>query len=312
MTWIKFHGEIRRGKHRGIPRALRFVFLELAHEARPGRGVVELPAGMTLLDGAHDILGGDRREPARALELYTAGPDRDAPSLIVEGEAGALRLRIPSWEAWNRVDDSAERTREYRRKKREAASCDASRDGHATVTTSHLGDAPPVTVTAQDQIRSDQIRSEIPPTPQGVAPPPAGAGEALRLDPVERAPAKGAKAPKPETSEDRYRRAFVAGIHSGAPGLPYSLGGRLGLPFVAAIGEHSKGLRGEALEAWIANTAAEWRRTADPTFAGGWAPAAFVKWLNGGRRGGKVVGLQPPAKPGEWSWMDEGYKEFKA
>ena len=37
MTWIKFHGEIRRGKHRGIPRALRFVFLELAHEAREKR-----------------------------------------------------------------------------------------------------------------------------------------------------------------------------------------------------------------------------------------------------------------------------------
>ena len=266
MSWIKFHGEIRRGKHRGIPRALRFVFLELAHEARPGRGVVELPAGMTLLDGVHDVLGGDRRELARALELYTAGPDRDAPSLVVEGEAGALRLRIPSWEAWNRVDDSAERTREYRRKKREAASCDASRDGHATVTTSHLGDASPVTVTAQDQIREEKI----PPTPPGgQAPPAAGAGKS---------PAKESKQDKPE---ERYRRAFAAGVLAGAPGVPYSLGGRLGLPFLQGLTTHSRGLRGEELETWITSTVSRWRRTADGRYQAGWSPAAFLRWLNG-------------------------------
>lgn len=159
-NWIRFHGELRQGKHRGIPRALRFVFLELCLEARPGRGAVELPLGMDLVDGVHDLLGGSRREVQAALDLYTAGPDPSSPSIRIEGAAGALRLVIPSWEAWNPIDSSAERMRRLRGNRVLSSPCDASRD----VTGRHApGDGEP----SPDQRRGDQRRSDPPVGPPG-------------------------------------------------------------------------------------------------------------------------------------------------
>lgn len=117
---------------------------------------------------------------------------------------------------------------------------------------------------------SRPVPSQIPPTPQGgQAPPPAGAGGS---------PAKESKQDKPE---ERYRRAFAAGVLAGAPGVPYSLGGRLGLPFLQGLTTHSRGLRGEELETWITSTVSRWRRTADGRYQAGWSPAAFLRWLNG-------------------------------
>ena len=59
----------------------------------------------------------------------------------------------------------------------------------------------------------------------------------------------------------------------------------------------------------LADATAEWRRTADATYAGGWQPMAFVKWLNSSR--GKANGanghrpnpnVQQRALPGEYQW----------
>lgn len=168
MTWIKFHGGIRQGKHRGIPRALRFVLLELAHESRPGRGVLELPVGMALLDGVHDLLGGDRREVGRALDIYTAGPDPGSPTLVIEGEPGALRLRIPSWETWNTVDSSADRTAKYRENKRTAEPVTR----HSPSRASQAGDG--VTIARGEERRSEERRSERDPDPDARAESPIG------------------------------------------------------------------------------------------------------------------------------------------
>jgi hypothetical protein len=89
MVWVKFHDKLCRGAKRGLPRAARFVFMELCLEARPGRGVIALPLGMSALDALHDVLGG---KPS---------PDDPEPRAMVEigGEDGALTLTIPSWEA---------------------------------------------------------------------------------------------------------------------------------------------------------------------------------------------------------------------
>jgi hypothetical protein len=293
MTWIKFHGEIRKGKHRGIPRALRFVFLELAHEARPLRGVIELPASMGLVDGVHDILGGDRREVAKALDLYTTGPDRDAPSITVEGEAGALRLRIPSWEAWNRVDDSAERTREYRRKKREQSSCDASQASHAAVTMSHDGDAEPVTVTALDKRREEERREDPPVVPPLGDAHPAGMLLDVGPKPEEPKRAKGIrKKPNAEAPADwkPNEKHYARGLELG---FPMSEVDELGQGFL----EHH-GAKGSVFADW---------------------DKAFFGWMRNERKfrdraakPGRVVGLQQPAKPGEFDWKKDGYKEFIA
>lgn len=155
--WVKFHGELCRGAKRGIPRAIRFVYMELSLEARAERGTVRLPVGMTALDGVHDVLGGDRGEVEAALDLLTSGPD---PMVVVRGKPGALLLIITKWAAWNRVDESAERAKKYRENK--AKSAQASRTRNASVTrdgavASRVTNA---SVTRLDQSREEKIREE--------------------------------------------------------------------------------------------------------------------------------------------------------
>jgi hypothetical protein len=134
MVWVKFHDKLCKGAKRGLPRAVRFVFMELCLESRPGRGVLDLPVGMPDLDALHDVLGGSRKEIADALKLLVATPkptpDDPAPRAMVEltGESGTRRLTIPSWEAWNSGHEvagaSTERSR--RRRQRQAATEDTA------------------------------------------------------------------------------------------------------------------------------------------------------------------------------------------
>lgn len=104
MVWVKFHDKLCTGAKRGIPRAVRFVFMELCLASRPGRGVLDLPLGMSDLDAVHDVLGGNRKEVAEALKTLAItpkpGPDDPEPRAMIEltGESGARRLTIPCWE----------------------------------------------------------------------------------------------------------------------------------------------------------------------------------------------------------------------
>ncbi len=102
--------------------------------------------------------------------------------------------------------------------------------------------------------------------------------------------------PDPKLSaEDRYRAAYVAGIHDAAPGMGFVLSGRMGKPFWEALRTFAPTLTGGALDDWIRRTVAEWRRTADPRFAGGWKPTAFVGWLNSRGASGPVDDYRSPA-----------------
>lgn len=134
MVWVKFHDKLCKGAKRGLPRAVRFVFMELCLESRPGRGVLDLPVGMSDLDALHDVLGGNRKEIADALKALTAVPRPTAndpePRAMVEldGEEGTRRLTIPSWEAWNSGQEapgaSTERSRRHRRRPGNATSAE--------------------------------------------------------------------------------------------------------------------------------------------------------------------------------------------
>jgi hypothetical protein len=129
MVWVKFHDKLCTGAKRGLPRAVRFVFMELCLASRPGRGVIDLPIGMQDLDAIHDILGGNRDEVAEAMRLLTTVPrptaDDRKPRAMVElaGEDGARRLTIPSWATWNSGQESpgasTERSRKHRKKQAE-------------------------------------------------------------------------------------------------------------------------------------------------------------------------------------------------
>lgn len=98
MVWVRFHEELTLGAKRGIPRALRFVLMELSLKARPLGGEIELPCGMSDVDAVHDLLGGDRVEIEEALRRFTSGRD---PVLSYRDEDDRRFLLIPSWAKWN-------------------------------------------------------------------------------------------------------------------------------------------------------------------------------------------------------------------
>jgi hypothetical protein len=125
MVWVKFHDELRRGAKRGIPRAYRFVLLELSLEARPGRGAIDLPLGMSDTEGVCDILGGNRREILDALKLFTAGPD---PVILFQDSNRGRQVVIPSWSKWNSVESAGSSTQRSRRHRRRPGDDDATKE----------------------------------------------------------------------------------------------------------------------------------------------------------------------------------------
>lgn len=140
MTWVRFHGELREGEKRGLPRALRFVYMELSYLARPKKGLVELPRGMSDLDAVHDVLGGNKREVAAALKLFMLPLEEgDAPMLRITIADAKRYLEVVAWKKWNPASDSsAERVAAFRNRH-------GNGDGYGDVTVTGDGD---VTVTS--------------------------------------------------------------------------------------------------------------------------------------------------------------------
>lgn len=140
MTWVRFHGELREGEKRGLPRALRFVYMELSYLARPKKGLVELPRGMSDLDAVHDVLGGNKREVAAALKLFMLPLEEgDAPMLRITTADTKRYLEVVAWKKWNPASDSsAERVAAFRNRH-------GNGDGNGDVTVTGDGD---VTVTS--------------------------------------------------------------------------------------------------------------------------------------------------------------------
>lgn len=114
MTWIKFHDTLCWGGKRAIPRAWRFVFMELALMAYDKRGYIELPPGFGDFEAVAVMLGGDKKEVLGALRCFTSGVE---PSIWFEGETNARRLLIRNWHNWNTsTEKSTQRTRKHRLK----------------------------------------------------------------------------------------------------------------------------------------------------------------------------------------------------
>ncbi len=127
MSWIPFHDGLRKGAKRGIPRAVRFIYLELAQESRPYHGRLPLPIGFKNdVDAVHDVLGGSKREIAKALELLTRSDDEGSAMISIEGEPGQRCLVVCAFDRWVRADTSTERTRKWRSNRNKASSDDES------------------------------------------------------------------------------------------------------------------------------------------------------------------------------------------
>src|SRR5262245_11394592 len=123
-SWIPFHASLREGDKRGIPRAVRFIFLELSLLTRPTGGRMALPHGFKSdLDAIHDVLDGDRREIRLAIELLTTPLDptdpSDQPMMRLSGPPERRILELPSHPRWVRADTSADRMRRLRNRQQE-------------------------------------------------------------------------------------------------------------------------------------------------------------------------------------------------
>ena len=170
MTWVKFHGELRSGAKRGLPRAVRFVFLELSHEARSGNGTIALPVGMSDLDAMHDILGGNAKEVREAHRLLTEGPD---PMVVFDGPAGARRLTIPAWGRWNAGVKEPAGASTQRSQRKRATGDDEAGNGDATVVQRALqgkatGDETACNArSSEEESREEESREDPPVVPQG-------------------------------------------------------------------------------------------------------------------------------------------------
>ena len=170
MTWVKFHGELMEGAKRGLPRAVRFIYMELSHKARRGRGEIALPVGMSDAEALQDILGGNPKEVREAHAKLTSGPD---PMVVFEGEEGSRRLVLPSWQRWNAGALEPAGASTQRSQKSRATADDEACNGDAAVMQRPLQVKATVDATGRngrssgDQIREDQKREDPPKPPSG-------------------------------------------------------------------------------------------------------------------------------------------------
>ncbi len=155
MTWVKFHEALRHGDKRGLPRATRFIFLELALLARPKNGIVRFPRGMGDAESLCDILGGNRKEICAAIQDLTDGAD---PMVVLDADDIGRYLEIPSWNRWNKASESpgasTPRVGKFRAKQRDE-----------TIVTPTVSDACNGEVTLVKQKPEERRSDQIPLTP---------------------------------------------------------------------------------------------------------------------------------------------------
>jgi hypothetical protein len=159
--WVPFQERLAKGDKRGLPRGVRFVYLELALEARRRSGFIDLTLGWTTEKAVHDLIGGNRREIKKALQAFTK-PDEDglAPIEIVRDES-KHRLILTKWPHWAGPKSSTQRVRDYRERQRNA---DLSANETLHPVSRRNGETPYST----EQYRTGQERTEQPPlAPQG-------------------------------------------------------------------------------------------------------------------------------------------------
>src|SRR5581483_9923852 len=153
--WGKAHRRLFSGKWCGVPRATRFVLLELAIEARAHDGVIELPYGtVDPIEGLVNLLSKtnrrDRREVREAIRFLASS---GIESVTFETENDLKRARIPSFRTWNASPSSTDRMRAKRERDRGRKE-DPTLTPNCDVTPCDGGDA-------LEERRGEEIREEI-------------------------------------------------------------------------------------------------------------------------------------------------------
>jgi len=116
--WVPFHRSLVNGKKKAWPRAVRFVLMELSLAARATGGVLEFPPEWDTLTALHDLLGGDRRELRRALDLLKVRDELGQPTIEIDKDLFNHRLKIVKWREHAGPRRGSERTADWRDRKK--------------------------------------------------------------------------------------------------------------------------------------------------------------------------------------------------
>lgn len=270
--WVPCYDSLRRGAKRGLPRAVRMVFIELCLEVRMGGvdGALRLPFGFKSdIDAVHDIVGGERREVAAALDLLSKNVDGDGPMIVLDGPPGARILTIPSFAESVTVASSRERMRKLRKKRREESQSLTDR-GDVTPAQRVTEKASRDRVTCDAQRRGEERREDQrPPTPET---------NSVTLNVTAKRPGMAGQEVE----------AFLLGVADGVGDRPAPLSfldrqhverglAKCSLPMTATCDE---------VLAWVRSSAARWSSlhlaAGKAGFQRGWHPSKWVEWLNAG------------------------------
>ena len=168
MPWVRFHEELCEDEKASIPRAFRFVYMQLSLKARPRKGFIVLPQGLEDIKAVQLILPGNPREVADAIKLLSRGPD---PMIRFEDREGKRVLIVVNWARWNpSSDDSGPRVKRFRESKRNGDS-NGSSNGDTPV--SETGSSRSVTSAsagARATLLSSPLDSDLPERESGVVP----------------------------------------------------------------------------------------------------------------------------------------------
>lgn len=186
QDWIPAHRRLFKGAKKGWPRAVRFVLLELCHEARVTAGVLDFPPEWDTLEAVHDRIGGDRREIRKALTLLQIPDATGAQVIQIERDLSGHSLKIVKWEDWVGPKSSSERVQDHRKRLLEKA----------------LALHPANSVTPRVEERKEEERREEP-APESEVPPEQPQSE-TRLKSVPPAPPD----PVTEQTETGYDLAY--------------------------------------------------------------------------------------------------------
>ena len=136
--YVSFHRWLVAGELRGLPRASRFVFMELALAARATRGRIRLARSLGDVGALHDMIGGDRAEVEAAVAELV-----DARLIRIDEVDGSRELTFtPEWTEWNRIDaTAAQRNRDARARQKAKKEAERQRDGSVTRNDTEHADA---------------------------------------------------------------------------------------------------------------------------------------------------------------------------
>lgn len=304
--WVKFHREICTGAKRGMPRAVRFVYMELSLESRPKLGVIVLPMGMSDIDGLHDAIGGNRKEIVEAVKLLSSG---DEPMIRFEDTPDGRACLVTKWEKWNSFDrTAAERQREHRRRLSKTEAVD-SRDavnvdsdivaGHAPVTRDMGSDGNVTSLVTDARVTEPRARALIssPSLSDSVSDLERDPGGLLGASP---APVATASGRLPDGIVNFEREAWVSAYERAVTqvvGDVWTFPRKQISAMRSVVEAHCLGDFRRDIQAWIAGDVAAFVtavRSFDPR-AGVWSgfgPDGWLKWHNE-QCPGKAAAVRP-------------------